>query len=127
MKISPRETVIMVEDFTSMIDWYSKILGFKISKKHEGDYNYCSLETETGIKIGLTPAKEVGVTPENRRNNTFVMQIAVEDVKAFFEYIKENGGTVTFGPHFEKGSDFWYGGFADPEGNPFWVVDHNCP
>jgi hypothetical protein len=51
----------------------------------------------------------------------------VEDIKKFFEYLKDNGGAVTFGPSFDNKYNFWYGGFNDMEGNPFWVVDASCP
>jgi hypothetical protein len=51
----------------------------------------------------------------------------VEDVKAFFEHVKAKNGTVTFGPSYEEKNGFWFGGVADPEGNPIWVVDVNCP
>lgn len=30
-------------------------------------------------------------------------------------------------PDFDKGGGFWFGSFSDPEGNPSWVVDKNCP
>ena len=36
-------------------------------------------------------------------------------------------GTVTGGPARDAQGGFWFGGFADPEGNPVWVVDGACP
>ena len=56
-----------------------------------------------------------------------MLQFEVEDVKAFFEHLTANGGVAVFGPSLDKEYNFWYGGFADPEGNPYWVVDVNCP
>ena len=48
------------------------------------------------------------------------------DVTAFFAHLQASGGVVTFGPSFDK-AGFPFGGFTDPEGNPIWVVDKNCP
>ena len=42
-------------------------------------------------------------------------------MKAFLARIKAKGGDVPFGPSFEEKEEFWFGGFADCEGNPVWV------
>ena len=69
----------------------------------------------------------MGVISPDRKNITVLLQFEVEDVKEFFSYLEKSGGVITFGPSFDKNDKFWYGGFEDPEGNPFWVVDKNCP
>ena len=127
MKLYPRESVIFAEDFQALVDWYQNVLGFKVTHLVEEDYHYCTLENENGIRLGITDAKEMGVIPGNRRNNTVVLQFQVADVQSFFEHLVEKGGDITFGPSFDKKGGFWYGGFTDLEGNPFWVVDENCP
>ena len=40
---------------------------------------------------------------------------------------ESTGAKALFGPSFDKENNFWFGGFADPEGNPWWVVDKDCP
>ena len=127
MKISPREPVIFAEDFKAMKAWYQDVLGFKVTRLAEEDYHYANLENEQGILLGIADAKEMGVTPTNRSSNTVVLQFEVADVKAFFAYLQEKGGSITFGPSFDEKGGFWFGGFHDFEGNPFWVVDENCP
>ena len=127
MKLQARESVIFAEDFQAMIEWYQEVLGFKVSRLFTEDYHYCNLETETGIQIGIAPAEEVGVQPGGRRNNTIVLQFQVADVERFFAYLKAQGAEIAFGPSFDEKGQFWYGGFYDLEGNPFWVVDENCP
>ncbi len=127
VKLSRREVVILAEHYDAMVAWYVDVLGFRITKQFADGYRYCNLETESGIRIGIAPASEVGVTPGDRANNTVLLQVGVPDVRAFFDRLQEAGGTVTFGPSFDESGQFWYGGFADLEGNPIWVVNENCP
>ena len=124
--IGPREPVIMADDFTAMVAWYRDVLGMTVTYLVEDDYHYANLETVSGVKIGIADAKEMGVTPGDRRHNTVVLQIDVPNVQAFFDHIAANSGTPTFGPSFDEKGQFWYGGFTDLEGNPIWVVDENC-
>jgi predicted enzyme related to lactoylglutathione lyase len=127
MEIRPRETVILASDFSKLVDWYRDVLGFKVVKRFEEAYHYCNLETSSGIRIGIASAEEMGVKPLDRAVNTVVLQFEVDDLKEFFSGLKAAGGVVTFGPNFDKKDEFWFGGFSDLEGNPFWVVDKNCP
>jgi len=127
MKLYPRESVIFADDFHALIAWYQNVLGFKQTYLVEDEYHYCTLENENGICLGIASATEMDIIPDNRKNNTVVLQFQVTDVPDFFDHLKERGGTVTFGPSFDKKGGFWFGGFQDLEGNPFWVVDENCP
>lgn len=127
MDIVPRESVVFAENFSAMVAWYRDVLGFSIALLKEEDYHYCSLENENGVRIGIADALEMGVMPGERRHNTVVLQFQVPDLKEFFEHLQTNGGAVTFGPSFDENDGFWFGGFHDLEGNPFWVVDENCP
>ena len=79
------------------------------------------------MKIGIADADEMGVEPVDRSRNTVVLQFQVDDVKEFFALLMDTGGAITHGPSFDEKDDFWFGGFSDPEGNPCWVVDKNCP
>jgi len=127
MQLQPRETVILADDFDAMIKWYQNALGFKITRLYEQEYHYCNLETDSGIQLGIASASEMNVTPTNRKLNTVILQFEVQDVKQFLKSLAEKGGSVSFGPSFDKSNNFWFGGFADIEGNPFWVVDTDCP
>ena len=127
MKLYPRETVIFANDFKKMVNWYQHVLGFQITALHEEDYHYCNLENETGIQIGIADSQEMAVKNHDQKNNSVILQVMVTDVNEFFEFLSQKEGTISFGPSFDKKGGFWYGGFEDVEGNPWWVVDENCP
>lgn len=127
MELRPRETVILAEHFSALVAWYRDALGFTVVRLYEDDYHFANLEAPSGIKLGIGDAKEMGVTPADRRSNTVRLQFEVDDVKAFFAHVERSGGSATFGPSFDDKGGFWFGGFSDPEGNPCWVVDKNCP
>ena len=125
--LKPRESVILAEDFQAMVDWYQRVLHFKIVQMHSEDYQYCNLENESGIQIGIAAASQMGVVPEDRRKNTVLLQVAVADVPGFFEYLSNENVQIGFGPSFERKGEYWYGELRDLEGNAIWVVDENCP
>ena len=126
MEIRPRETVILADDFSALVRWYQDVLGFTVARIFEDDYHYCNLELESGIKIGIADAQQMGVETGDRSCNTVLLQIEVDDVKEFFAHLG-NVGAETHGPSFDQKGGFWFGSFTDPEGNPWWVVDKNCP
>lgn len=127
MQVHPRETVILAEDVRALADWYRRVLSLRITRDFSEDYDYINLENDQGLALGIASARQMGVTPGERASNTVLLQVAVADVKAFFALLEQEGGAATFGPSFDEKHGFWYGGFHDPEGNPLWVVDTNCP
>lgn len=127
VEIRPRETVILASNFSDLVHWYRDALGFTVIKLFEDDYHYCNLETPSGIRIGIADAAEMGVVPVDRSSNTVILQLEVDDLQEFFASLKQSGASIANGPSFDEKGGFWFGGFADPEGNPCWVVDKNCP
>ena len=127
MLLKPQESVIFAEDFQAMVEWYKTVFQLKVTHQVDDEYHYCNLENEAGVQIGIADANEMGVTLGDRKNNSVVLQFQVEDVKLFFDYLQEHGGNIAFGPSFDEKDKFWFGGFFDLEGNPFWVVDENVP
>ncbi len=125
--LRPRETVILAEDYEALVAWYVEVLGFRMAKRFANGNRYCNLETDSGLRIGIAPADETGVTPGDRSKNTVLLQVEVPDVKWCLEYVGSRGASIAFGPSYDKDGGFWFGGFEDPEGNPIWVVDENCP
>jgi predicted enzyme related to lactoylglutathione lyase len=93
----------------------------------DGQIHYANLENADGVKLGIGSAQEMGIVPEDRSRNTVVLQLEVADVAAFFLDVEKAGGRIVGGPTEDKDAGFSFGSFADPEGNPFWVVDSNCP
>ena len=127
VEIRQRESVILATDVRKLVAWYRDVLGMKLVRAYDEDYHYCNLETSTGICIGIADAAQMKVNPVDRSQNTVLLQIEVDDVAVFFRQLEEKGGSITFGPSLDAENGFYYGGFSDPEGNPWWVVDAKCP
>ena len=127
MELKLRETVILVEDFDAIIKWYCDVLGFSIITRFDDAFHYCNLVNDAGVKLGIALASEMQIKPEDRTKNTIILQFEVEDVKALFVHVETHGGSITGEASYSKKDDFWFGSFADPEGNSHWVVDSNCP
>ena len=127
IKILPRETVIVAKDYQSLIDWYIDNLNFKIVYNNY-DIKYCSLKTDSGIEIGIADMASLGNKNYSKKiQNTIILQIATNDLELFLKKIKNNSGSIFFGPSYDKGDNYWYGSIADSEGNEIWVIDENCP
>jgi predicted enzyme related to lactoylglutathione lyase len=126
-KLNPRETVILADDFDTLVAWYRDVLGFRVSKLFEDGLHYANLETASGIRIGIGVAGEMQVEPGDRATNTVLLQFEVDDVAALLTHVAASGGLVQHGPAFNEADGFWFGAFSDPEGNPCWVVDAACP
>jgi len=125
--LSSREVVVLAEDYDALVAWYVEVLGFRVASRFDDGYRYTNLENENGLRIGVAPASEAGVLPGERAKNTVLLQIEVPDVQAFFARLRASGTAILFGPSRDETGAFWFGGFADSEGNPIWVVDENCP
>ena len=127
IKILPRETVLLAKNHQLLINWYINNLNFKIINNNS-DIKYCNLETDSGIKIGIADMEELGNKNYSKRiMNTVILQICTNDLKKLFKRIKNNGGSVIFGPSYDEGDKYWYGSVVDSEGNEIWVIDENCP
>jgi uncharacterized glyoxalase superfamily protein PhnB len=127
IEIRPRESVLLAENFKVLVAWYCEALGFSITSLFEDGFHFANLCTKSGIRIGIGATGEMGVVPGERANATVLLQIEVDDVRAFLDHVGTSGGVVTMPAVHNPKDDFWFGGFADPEGNPWWVVDKNCP
>mmetsp|Transcript_9899 Transcript_9899/g.29991 ORF Transcript_9899/g.29991 Transcript_9899/m.29991 type:complete len:129 (-) Transcript_9899:339-725(-) len=128
MEVRPRETVVMAKDQPKLAAWYQEALGLEVKDETiTEEYTYYDLGNPFGLRVGIADAKAMGVEPSGeRKHNPVVLQVEVADVEAFFAHVTATGGAANFGPSFDE-RGFWYGGVADPEGNPIWVVDSNCP
>ncbi|MEM7263821.1 MAG: VOC family protein [Planctomycetota bacterium] len=127
MEVRTREPVILAEDFSALVSWYETALGWKTIQRFDEGYHYAVLEGPGGAKVGIADRKECGVEAGDRSRNGIVLQFEVDDLKAFFEEVVASGATVPKPAAFDPNGKFWFGGFADPEGNPYWCVDRNCP
>ena len=123
MKLQLMNAVIMAEDYGKLRDWYIDALDLTLDGEWTAKYHYAELKRDGKCVVGIADAKEMGVTPGDRKNASVVAQFNVDDVRAFLARVKEKGGDVPLGPSFEEDEKFWFGGFADPEGNVCWVVE----
>ncbi len=123
MKLQLMNAVVMAEDYEKLRDWYADTLELEIEEEWTENCHYAELVKDGRLVIGIADAKEMKVTPGDRRNHAVVAQFNVEDVKAFLTRVLEKGGAVPFGPSYDEAEGFWFGGFADIEGNPCWVVE----
>ena len=122
MKLQLMNAVVMAEDYEKLRDWYVETLDLEVQEEWTEHFHYAELVREGKLVIGIADAKEMGVEPGERRRQAVVAQFNVDDVKAFLARVKDAGGEVPFGPSYDENEDFWFGGFADIEGNPSWVV-----
>ena len=117
----------MAKNYQLLIDWYINNLNFKIVYNNL-DIKYCSLKTDSGIEIGIADMdSSCNKNYAKRIQNTVILQIATNDLEILFKKIKNNGGSILFGPSYDEGDKYWYGSVADSEGNEIWVIDENCP
>ncbi len=76
-----------------------------------------------GLRIGFTPAKQMGAKLPKKRRNAVILHLVTLDVRGILRRVKKCGGKVPFGPTYDEGGKYWYGGFQDLEGNTVWVID----
>ena len=127
IKILPRETVLLAKNHKLLINWYVNNLNFRIINNNS-KIKYCNLETDSGIKIGIADMEQMSNENYSKRiMNTVILQISTNALKRLFKRIKNNGGSILFGPSYDEGDKYWYGSVTDIEGNEIWVIDENCP
>ena len=123
MRLELMNAVVMAADYVKLRDWYIDALELELKEEWTEKFHYAELVKNGKLVVGIADAKEMGVTPhEEKKNATLVAQFNVDDVAAFLARVKEKGGAVPFGPSYDADNDLHFGGFADIEGNPGWVV-----
>ena len=121
MKLELMNAVIMAEDYERLRDWYLDALELTLKDEWTEKCHYAELTRGDRFVVGIASAEEMKVVPGDRRAATVVAQFNVDDARAFLARVAEKGGDVPFGPSFEEDEGFWFGGFADIEGNRSWV------
>jgi predicted enzyme related to lactoylglutathione lyase len=123
VKLELMNAVVMAEDYERLRDWYIDALELTLEEEWTEKYHYAELVKDGRLVVGIASAEEMGVAPRERKSATVVAQLNVDDVRGFLARVKEKGADVPFGPSFDENGKFWFGGFADIEGNPVWVVE----
>jgi len=122
MRLQLMNAVVQAEDYEGLKNWYMQALDLELSEEWTEKFHYAELVRDGRLVFGIADAREMGIEPGDRKRATVMPQLNVDDVKAFLAQVKERGGTVPFGPSYDEDLDLWFGGFADIEGNPVWVV-----
>lgn len=114
--------VLLAEDYERLRDWWIDVVGLELLQEWSDGYHYAELGSEGHLIVGIADAKEMDTELPTPRANAAIAQLRVPDVQAFFAELERKGADIAFGPSFEEGEGFWYGGFRDGEGNAIWVV-----
>ena len=122
MSLRLLNAVVLADDVVRLRDWWIEVVGLELLQEWTDSYHYAELGKDGQLVMGIADAKEMDAAPPTPRANAVIAQLRVDDVKTFLARITEKGGKVTFGPAYEEGEGFWYGGFEDGEGNAVWVV-----
>ena len=123
MRLQLMNTVVLAEDYDRMRAWYRDALGLDLAHESTEHYHYAELVRDGRFVVGIASAAEMNVVPGERAGATVLGQLNVDDLRGFIALVESRGGSVPFGPSFDKHGSFWYGSFADPEGNIWWVVE----
>ena len=115
-------TVVLARDYEKLVTWYRKALQLKVRRVVTEGYDWTELE-RPGLRIGIAPAKQMGVTLPKKRTNAVVLHLVTKDVKGLLKRAKQHGGTVAFGPSRDAEKKYTYGAFRDIEGNDVWLID----
>ena len=114
--------VVLAEDYERLRDWWVEVVGLQLLQEWTDAYHYAELGHDGRLVVGIADAREMDATLPTPRANAVIVQLRVADVRGFLARIQGRGAKVSFGPSFEEGEGFWYGGFEDGEGNAVWVV-----
>jgi predicted enzyme related to lactoylglutathione lyase len=115
-------TVVLARNYPKLVAWYRKALAMKVKRVVTEGFDWTELARE-GLRIGITPAKQMGVKLPAKRSNAVVLHLVSRDVRGLMKQVKRAGARILFGPSHDEKDGYWYGAFADLEGNPIWVID----
>lgn len=113
--------VILAEDYEAVRDWWVTALGLEIHKEWP-ELPYADLAIEGTVVLGVSPMGAMELDPPSPRTNTTFPQFVTDDVEGLLARVVEHGGRIVFGPDHAQDGGYWYGAFADIEGNSAWVV-----
>lgn len=114
---------VQADDIERAKKFYEKVLGWKISqmmKKEEGGMDYWGIETRKsgpGINGGMYKRPEKA----DEKYYLYDCTIAVDDIDASVQAVKENGGEITREKSEIPGVG-WFVGAKDTEGNRFGLM-----
>ncbi len=114
-------TVVLTKNYKRMVAWYKKALDLKAKTVVAEGFDWTEL-ARPGLRIGFTPAVQMGARLASPRRNAVILHLVSRDVKGLLARVKR-AGAKAWGPKRSEDGAYWYGGFVDIEGNPVWVID----
>ncbi len=115
-------TVVLAKDYKKLVAWYRKALAMKPKTVVTEGFDWTEL-ARPGLRIGITPAKQMGSKLVTPRRNAVILHLVSRDVRGLMKHVKKAGARTLFGPNYDEKGKYWYGAFTDIEGNPVWVID----
>jgi hypothetical protein len=113
---------IAVEDMERTANFYRTVFGWKIEPWGPPEYGYFHIETGTegpGIDGGMWKRKGA-LPPKEAGHNAFNLTIAVVDIDAAIQKVKDAGGIITMQKDRVPGVG-WLAMCMDTEGNYFGI------
>ncbi|HKE00219.1 MAG TPA: VOC family protein [Planctomycetota bacterium] len=112
---------VYVRDMDRAVAFYSKTLGFRLTKRFENFW--AEVDAGAGLTIGLHPAGH-GMEPGTKGG----VQVGLIAAKPLEEIVKTlTGRGVAFeGPIVDGGEAGRFVSFADPDGNPIYVWEQTA-
>ncbi len=115
-------TVVLADNYKKLVAWYQKTLQMKKKLVVTEGFDWTEL-ARPGLRIGITPAKQMGKKLPKKRANAVLLHLVTRDVRGLLKRVKKCGGQIPFGPTYDEKGKYWYGAFHDIEGNDVWVID----
>ena len=118
---------INVGHLDTVVPFYTDILGFQVTDRGHINDNveavFMSQDPENHHQIALADTLKDQTGGRNLGHVAFRME-SLDELRELKERLKTKG--IVIGREISHGNA-WSLYFADPEGNPYWVVDKNCP
>jgi len=104
---------IMVKSMDKSINFYTKILGFKLGMRYEDEFAYL---TGFGIALGLSEDRKGKYYPGK---GNLSIGLEVENISKATAELKKKG--ISF--EFDEDEDCSFAFFEDPDGTPLYLVE----
>ncbi|MHC4862117.1 MAG: VOC family protein, partial [Planctomycetota bacterium] len=81
MELRLLNVVVMAEDYEGLRDWYVEALDLTVKGEWTEKYHYAELVSAGRFVVGIASAKEMNVTPGDRKSFTVTGQLVDDDVR----------------------------------------------
>ena len=118
MKLKPWSVAIVVSDRRKAVRWYREKLGVEVSD--QSDHWVTVGSKRRGVRLHLSQVTEFDPKGKLEPGNSGIMFLVDTDIPKAYRQLKRRGVKFPFPPKKEEWG--WFCGFADPDGNIFWLT-----